>query len=153
LWFVQLEPGSRGVRASLVADAVFSLPEDPERLLKKAGDIYATQLVLMRAVVSDIHELRKARRHVPARKMWQLGDLVFRLRDAFAKHSLQLDDLYHHLTRDLGVKRKWLEKAIILRRYLPQQKMIPLSLNWGRCEKGTRRIARDLAARHHSRLG
>jgi len=64
--------------------------------------------------------------------------------DALAELSLEIDDVYKHLVRDLGAKRKWLEKAIIFRRYLPTQDLIPQSLNWGRCEKGTRRVAERL---------
>lgn len=48
---------------------------------------------------------------------------------------------YGHLERDLGVARKWLVKAVIFRRYLPDPDRIPPDLNWGRCSDGTRRKA------------
>jgi len=38
----------------------------------------------------------------------------------------------------LGVKKKWLEKAIIFRRYVDDKNAIPKNLNWGKCEKGTK---------------
>jgi hypothetical protein len=58
--------------------------------------------------------------------------------------ALEIEDLYAHLVRDVGAKRKWLEKAIILRRYVPREDMIPADLNWGRIEKGTRRAAEKI---------
>jgi hypothetical protein len=75
---------------------------------------------------------------------------VFKLRDDLAELRVQLDDLYAHLTRDVGPKRKWLEKAVILRRYVNAEDIIPPSLNWGRCKDGTKRIAEQLTADHRT---
>ena len=148
LAFVHIDDTDEGPRAALSVEGMLLLSRDPETTLREAAAVYARHLADMRRVLSQIECLRASRRPIPARKIWQLGNLVFRLRDALARHSLQLDDLYAHLTRDLGVKRKWLEKAIILRRYIPSSTMIPKGLTWGRCEKGTRRVAQDLAVRY-----
>jgi len=67
------------------------------------------------------------------------------LKDSLEILGLQLDSMYKHLTRDLGVKKKWLEKVIILRRYIENEEIIPQSLNWGRCEKGTRKVAKKIS--------
>jgi hypothetical protein len=125
-------------------DAVHGLL-DPEALLRNAADIYEKSIIKMRSI---IHEIQTARAHhniVPAQKIWDLGQVIFELKDNLEKLTLQLDSVYNHLVRDLGVKRKWLEKVVILRRYIPNKNSIPKSLNWGRCEKGTRRIAQNLA--------
>ena len=82
---------------------------------------------------------------MPARDVWKVGDVVFKLTEDLRSLALEVDDLYAHLTRDIGVKRKWLEKAIILRRYVPDRKAIPAQLNWGRIEKGTKRSAERIA--------
>ena len=150
LAFVRIEPSDDGFTASVTVDGLFVLKRDPETVLRRAAEIYQGHIKAMRDVVSEIESLRRSHRLVPARRIWELGDGVFRLRSALEKLSLEVDDLYGHLLRDLGVKRKWLEKVIILRRHVPNRKMIPAALNWGRCEKGTRRVAEELVASYRA---
>ena len=125
-------------------EELISSDNDPEPTLRKAAELYEYSIAKMRSLVEEIQNFRDNRKLLPARKVWQLGNAVFELQDNLFQLSLQLDGLYDHLVRDLGVKRKWLEKVIIFRRYLPDENAIPQSLNWGRCEKGTRRAAEDL---------
>ena len=106
-----------------------------------AVEIYERSVAQLRLAVARIGDARAARRTVLAKDMWKVGDLVFGLQAELSLLGLQLDGVYAHLTRDLGVKRKWLEKAVIFRRYLPNAEMIPESLNWGKCEKGTGKVA------------
>jgi len=117
---------------------------DLEPVLKEATQSYEHLIVRMQSEVADINAFRENRRLLPARKIWKLGELIFQLVKSLARLSLQIDGIYDHLVRDLSVKRKWLEKVITFRRYLPNENMIPASLNWGRCEKGTRRAAEKL---------
>ena len=126
-------------------DAIAAGPEDPEATLRQAAEIYKRAIKRMRSLVVEIRRARADHKPIRARKMWDIGQAVFLLRDRLESLSLELDNLYDHLVRDLGVKRKWLEKAIIFRRYLPHKQLIPTSLRWGRCEKGTRRVALKLA--------
>lgn len=137
-----IEPNEQGEFTAFVSvHGLLALQDDPQSVLQEAAQLYQDQMDTMRLLIAEMHSYRIERRLVPARKMWKLGDAIFDLRDRLGRLSLELDDLYWHLVRDLNVKRKWLEKAIIFRRYLPCERMIPESLNWGRCEKGTRRIA------------
>ena len=115
-----------------------------ETFLKKASNVYEDYIKNMLIIVSEIQSLRKARCLIPARKIWELGDLIFKLTGKMETLSLQIDGLYDHLVRDLHAKRKWLEKVIVLRRYLPRKTLIPKELNWGQCEKGTRKVAEKL---------
>ena len=144
LAFVSFEPSNRQFRAFLPMEELISSDNDPEPTLRKAAEVYEHSIIKMRNLVKEIQDFRDNRKLLPARKVWQLGDAVFELQDNLNRLSLQLDGLYDHLVRDLGVKRKWLEKVIIFRRYLPDENAIPQSLNWGRCEKGTRRAAEKL---------
>jgi hypothetical protein len=144
LAFVSFEPSDKQFRAFLPMEE-FILGDDPETMLRKAAEVYEHSIIKMRNHVKEIQNFRDTRKLLPARKIWQLGDAIFELQDNLSKLSLQLDGLYDHLVRDIGVKRKWLEKVIIFRRYLPHENAIPQSLNWGRCEKGTRRAAEKLA--------
>ena len=144
-WPIFFEPKDDGFKAFMSVEGLLSGNSDPALVLVEAADIYAMFVSRMRSVVKEIQQARAARILVPARTIWSLGDLIFELSEKLGSKSLQLDDLYLHLGRDLGVKRKWLEKVIIFRRYLPAAEAIPESLNWGRCEKGTRRVAEGLA--------
>jgi len=143
--FVSFEPRNEQFRGFLSIEAALGAERDLGDLLREATTIYERYIARMRSVVVEIQVVRANRELIPARKVWQLGDTIFALRDELERQGLQLDGVYDHLTRDLGVKRKWLEKVIILRRYLPDKALIPKSLNWGRCEKGTRRVAQRLS--------
>ena len=144
LGFVWFEPHDGQFRAFLTMEDIITGREDPEVLLNQVAGLYEQAVKGMRSLVAEIQDMRTHRKLVPARKVWQVGDAIFILGKELEKFSLQVDGLYDHLVRDLGVKRKWLEKVVIFRRYLPEQEAIPDSLNWGRCEKGTRRIAEQI---------
>jgi hypothetical protein len=147
--FVSFEPANGAFRAFLSIYAALNGDTDPEELAREAVAVYERQVGQLRAAVRQIDALRRTRRLVPARKVWQVGDLVFRLTRELADLHLELDGVYEHLTRDVAVKRKWLEKAVILRRYVDDVSLIPESLNWGRIEKGTARAARRISQERH----
>ena len=144
LGFVSFEPANGAFQAFLSIHTALNGDSDPEDLAREAGAVYERLVGQMRSAVEEIDALRRTHTLVSARRVWQLGDLVFRLTRELADLDLELDGVYEHLTRDLGVKRKWLEKVIILRRYIDNVSVIPERLNWGRCEKGTAKIARAL---------
>lgn len=145
LAFISFEPNNDRFRAFLSIEELISSNKDPELTLRKAIKIYENSIIKMRTFIKEIQNIRNNRKHLPAYKVWQLGNAIFGLQSKLNNLSLQLDGLYDHLVRDLDVKRKWLEKIITFRRYLPDEKDIPQSLNWGRCcEKGTRRAAEKL---------
>lgn len=141
---VSFKPHEGHFIAFLPMEQFLSKDKDPEPALKKAAQLYEYSILRMRSVVTDINTLRNHNSPMPARKIWELGDLIFGLTRGLERLSFQLDGIYDHLVRDLGAKRKWLEKVIILRRYIPDKNIIPESLNWGRFEKGTRRKAEKL---------
>jgi len=149
LAFVSFEPSNEHFIAFLPMEELISSDNDPEPMLRKAAEVYEHSIVKMRNLVNEIQSFRDNRKLLPARKVWHLGDAIFELQHELNKLSLQLDGLYDHLVRDLSVKRKWVEKVIIFRRYLPDENAIPRSLNWGRCEKGTRRAAEKLKRDYH----
>ena len=142
--FVSFEPNNKSFRAYLSMEEFIFGDIDSELTIRKAVKIYENSIIEMRTFIKEIQGFRNNRKRLPAHKIWQLGNAIFELQYNLNKLFLQLDGLYDHLVRDLGVKRKWLEKVIIFRRYLPDKNAIPQSLNWGRCEKGTRRIAEKL---------
>jgi len=145
LHFVAFQPHEGGFVALLSVEGLVELQENPQHALARAARLYERSVRAMRCMIDDIQGLRSQHRLLPARIVWRLGDRVFRLRDDLAGLSMQIDGVYGHLARDLQVKRKWLEKVVTLRRYLPREDLIPPELNWGSCEKGTGRAAQRLA--------
>jgi hypothetical protein len=139
--FVSFKKNKEGYDAFIAIDGFFSSNDDLESLLNEASTLYGRYISRMLALINVIATFRASRRPLPARKIWQLGDLIFELVNELNGLSLQIDGIYGHLVRDLNAKRKWLEKVIIFRRYIPEERMIPEHLNWGKCEKGTRHVA------------
>lgn len=115
-------------------------------LLSEASNTYSQSIFSMQIHLREIKQIRNSRRLLPAKKIWLLGDMIFDLVEKLKALSLEIDDLYKYLERDLEVKRKWLEKVIVFRRYIDDPNKIPENLNWGKCEKGTRRIAENINA-------
>ncbi len=145
--FVSFKKNKDEYNAFISIDELLSSKENLELLLKKASSIYGNSISRMVDKIKEINTFRNNRRPLPARKVWELGDIIFELVNELDKLSLQIDGIYDHLERDLNVRRKWLEKVIIFRRYISRVSVIPQILNWGKCEKGTRRIAEQIQNR------
>ena len=144
LTFVSFEPRNGSFVALLPLEGLITVGGDPAVLLQNVAKVYARYVTDMRLLIAEIQAFRTTHTPTPARKVWELGNAIFALREELEQLSLEMDSFYDHLVRDLGVKRKWLEKVIIFRRHLPDEELIPKPLNWGRCEKGTRNVAKRL---------
>jgi hypothetical protein len=142
--FVSFEPTDGEFVAFTSVEWILTGEKDPELVLRKASELYRRAVARMRRLISAIKSARADGRSVPARKIWELGQVIFELKRRVEKLSLQVNGLYDHLVRDLGVKREWLEKIVIFRRYLPDKTLIPESLNWGRCARAPRTSAEKL---------
>jgi len=139
--FISFQKDEDKYNAYIPIKEFLSSNEDIEPSLKKATRLYSISISRMVNLVKEINKFRISHCPLPARKIWELVDLIFKLVKGLNQLSLQIDGLYEHLERDLKVKSKWLEKVIIFRRYIQDKNSIPQSLNWGKCEKGTRRKA------------
>jgi hypothetical protein len=144
LAFVSFEPRDSKFVAFMSMQQVIFIERDSELVLREAAEVYGRLIRKMRSLVTEIRTHRVNHTLLPARTIWELGDIIFELKEELDRQSLQIDGLYEHLIRDLGVKRKWLEKVVIFRRYLPSKDLVPKSLNWGQFEKGTRHKAERL---------
>lgn len=141
LAFITIEQRNSSFTALLSMEDLLLIAGDPDLILQKAVELYEYTVITMRSLLGDIQAYKVRRQPIPARIMWKLGDAIFQLRDKLRLLSLQLNGTYEHFVRDLGVKREWLEKPVIFRRYLPKQELIPESLTWGRCNKKIRETA------------
>ena len=146
LTFVSFEPTASGFQASLSLEEAFKNVRDPAALAQRAEEVYGMSIAKMLRLCHRLSLLRAEKRRTPALLIWELGDAIFELRRELGSTSLELDDVYAHLTRDLGVRRKWLEKVIIFRRYVRTREVVPVEATWGTFEKGTRRKAEQLQA-------
>jgi hypothetical protein len=144
LTFVSFKKNIDGYRAFLDITDFLSKEKNQEEKLKQASLIYNNSISQMKTTLKEICACRDNRRPLPARIIWEFGDHVFRLTNNLANLAFQIDGLYEHLEIELNTKRKWLEKTVIFRRYIQKKESIPVLLNWGKCEKGTRRIAQQI---------
>lgn len=142
LIFVAFGPEGSSFRPTAPIHSIEVLGGEANDILRRAAGEYRSSIKRMRSVLDRIEAIRKSGRRLPARLVWRLGNEVFLLVHNIRSRSMEIDDLYSHLVRDLGVKRKWLEKVLTFRRYIIEQKQIPDSLSWGSCEKGTARKAK-----------
>ena len=149
---VAFEPKVEGFIASVAIGQLESLGYNPEALLREASITYGHHIEVMRSLLDDIDGHKTNRIAIPASKMWNIGDAVFRLVGGLAKSGLEIDGLYEHLERDLrlhagriGMYR--LTRAITFRRYLSDKALIPHSLHWSLCEKSARKAAQELAGK------
>ena len=140
LLFVSFKYDGKGYTSYIPLSQFLADGKDVETTLKEVAKAYQDFIRLMKKTLAEIQDYRSVRKTVPARLIWTLGDLIFQLTADLESKGFQIDGIYEHLVRDLEVKRKWLEK-VILRRYVPNQGMIPEKLNWGYYEKSTRRKA------------
>ena len=148
LILITFEPSNDYFTGFVEIESISSLGKNPERIIDKGSKIYGSSLKKMRTLLANVKSVKKGKRRlVLAKDIWLLGDAIFELKSKLANESLELNDLYSHLVRDLQVKRKWLEKVIIFRRYVSKMTLIPKSVNWGRFEKGTKRVSEMLGKR------
>lgn len=144
LTFVAFEPRGDGFRAAAPLEQLDNLGARPEAVLQAASAVYGRAVAEMRAQLSAMAELKAQRQPITAQTVWELGDTIFNLSSNLVQSLLELDDLYGHLTRDLGVKRMWLEKVIILRRYINRKELLPVSLKWHQFYAAPKKTAQRL---------
>ena len=145
LTFVAFQPRAEGFIASVPMEQLDSLGADPEASLQKASVTYQCSVEAMRLLLSEMDGLKAKRIPIPARSVWELGDKVLALLCELRQSSMELDGLYEHLGRDLGMNEKRLGTVITFRRHLSDKELIPESLGWSQCEKSARKVAENLS--------
>lgn len=138
--FIQFKPDVNTYKAFITLEAING-KTNPEILIKKAIFIYSKNIKNLRKIYIKMQEDRKQKKPIYAQDMWEIGNIVYRLKKELELLSLEIDGMYDHLTRDLGAKKKWLEKAIIFRRYIKDKNKILKPLRWGKFEKSTKKKA------------
>ena len=143
--FVAFKPGEEGFIASVPIEQLDSLGARPEASLQRASEIYQRSIDIMRSLLADMEGLKARRTPITARRVWELGDAVLNLVGELSRSSMELDGLYEHLGRELGMNEKRLGTVVTFRRHLPDKELIPESLGWSQCEKSARKVAESLS--------
>ena len=144
LAFITIEPKNTDYIAYLSMEGSLIIEKDPAIISEIAIIIYKDTIHNMASIINNMKQYKKERKPIPARLVWRLSNYIFKLKMMLEAIELEISDLYGHIGRDLELKRKWLEKVVTFRRYLPKESLIPESFNWGKFEKGTRRKAERL---------
>lgn len=145
LSFVNFQPIGNDFRALISLEDAFKKDINWQNISDQAVSVYKKELKLMKLELGLMKETKLLKKPITATQIWILGNYIFELISNLDFLQLQVDGIYNHLERDLGVKRKWLEKVIILRRYVPSLSLIPKNLRWGLFEHSTRKKAEQLA--------
>lgn len=139
--FISFFPTEIGFSSSFfLGDFIFE-HEDIDAISYELAKIYEDGIKNLKELLNIRKEMLLKKQRIPAVFIWDIGDQIFRINNQINSTGFQIDDYYSHLERDLGISRKWLEKVIILRRYINDKNTLPQGLSWGYFEKGTKHKA------------
>ena len=133
-------------RASAPLRDLALLRDDPAKTMRAATVKYRTALRDIRQWQQDVEALRRSKTALPAKKAWELGNIVHKLDEELAKHGCQLEDPYGHLERHAGLSPKWLAQYITFRRYVEAIDAIPDTLKWNSIMKSVRSAGEAIAS-------
>ncbi len=142
---VKFIPRTSRFAAAIRVDGQVGWPRFLDHVPKDLAEVYAMRIRNMRLIL-EANERRKRRGEpVLARSIWGLGNRIFLLRrDVELRFWMEIEDLYGHLERDLGLSRQTLSRIVTLRRYVPQMKMIPPGLTWSAISSSPKRFGEGL---------
>jgi hypothetical protein len=129
---------------SISIDELGSTSENINSQLKSAEKIYSSSIQKMRLIIQENFTLRKKKKLVPARLMWQFGDEIFSLIGKLNVLDFRWDNLYESLIRDLGTSDTTLERVISFRRYVLEKQLIPENLSWGTIKDSPKKYLNNL---------
>ena len=144
LILVSFQPNGLEFTAHVSLESLSLIEINPEVSLRKASSKYLRSIKSMRKHLEEMDDIKANRGVIPARKVWKFGDCIFSLVKDMEQMSFCINGLYDHLTRELVVKRMWVKKVVIFRRYIPDQRYIPRLLPWGRCSSSPRKTAKAI---------
>ena len=121
------------------------LGDDPAATLRAATDRYRSALAGIRKWQQEVKSLRESRTALPAKKAWELGDIIHRLHKDLATHGCQLENPYDHFERHVGLSPQWLTRYVTFRRYVDDADAIPNALKWNDIMKTVRSAGEAIA--------
>lgn len=117
---------------------------DPAESLGSAAETYLDAVSRIIEWREDTEKARKDGVKLSARRAWDLGDLIFGLRERLADQGFAVVDLYQHLSEHTGIPY-WSHRFTTFRSYIPLRRYIPAGLGWSRVKRRARAEAIDIA--------
>lgn len=140
---VTFQPTKIGTIASLSIDDLEETSEDIDKLLEEATKIYLSAIENMKLILRKNKKLRSENKEIPARLMWDFGDLIFKLVNDLKRKNLELESLYENLTRNLGTSEGTLKRVLSIRRCIDKKEFLPKDLNWGALKGAPRKYLKN----------
>ena len=132
-------------RGSVPVSELALLPDDPAETMRAVTVIYQCALEEIRQWQQETQSLRGSKTPLPARKAWQLGDVVYRLEVNLEQHSCRIVGLYDHLAQHAGTPG-WLGSFHTFRRYVNDPESIPDNLKWNSIAKRAKTAGQAITA-------
>lgn len=145
LTFISIERKKGKYLAFVPIEGFLSNEDDLEVTLSNATKVYEEHVKKMRKILTQMEKNKAKKKPLSALSIWKLGNIVWELNSSLAMMQLQIDSLYSHLERDLGIGKRLIKNAITFRRYLETSNSIPASLNWRKCSNSPRKTAIRIA--------
>ena len=135
-------------RGTVLLSNLALLRDDPAETMREVTAIYRGAMTDVKRWQSDVKSLRRSSAPLPlsARKAWELGDILHKLRTDLAERGCRLDGLYDHLERHVGLAPRRASSFVTLRRYVENPGSIPKNLKWHNMEKAAKLFSRSIAA-------
>lgn len=132
---VEFRKQGNSFRGSVPITDLALIPNDPAETMNTVTKIYQNALTEIKYWHEDADALRKSKTPMPARKVWELGDILDRLNAGLAEQGCRIENLYDHLERHAGIPSKRASSFVTLRRYVDDAEMIPENLQWNKILK------------------
>lgn len=145
--FISFEPSGLKFDGFLSITAIND-KVNTEKLASNASRIYQKGIQLLKLILNKINIDKIENKSAHAKYMWQFGDTVYKIKNHLGVLGLEVDDMYAHITRDVVVKKRWLQKVIIFRRYISDGSIIPKNSRWTYFEENTKKKAISLSENH-----
>ena len=136
------QPEEQNYLATLSLKDLPDVPNNLEQILHKASRAYDRRIKRMRELAEENQNLRRKRTPTPAVLMWDLGDEIFKLIEDLDACGVEIEDLYYHLTRDIGISKSTLKRVVAVRRYIPERITLPINSKWSFFKGAPKKYAR-----------
>lgn len=133
-------------RASVGLSDLSRVQGDPAERLKAAAATYQDSVSRISEWRKETTNAKSGGKNLTARRAWDLGDLIIRLRSNMADQGFAIVDLYRHLSEHAGIPY-WSQRFATFRTYIPQRTRIPADLGWNRVGKRARAEAIGIMAK------
>lgn len=138
-------------RGSVSLRDLSKLRGDPAETLRAVAGVYQKSMNDIKQWQREAQTLRDAKSPLPARKAWQLGDILHRLQTELMARGCKVQSVYDHLERHAGLHPKRAAEFAAFRRHLDDAAMIPRAMTWNRIVKSVKPSAAAMSRQARGR--